>query len=528
MPGLVPDATGQPGGTGMGDPFGMANSLMDFQNKANQNRLFQAQFMANQALGETVAHSGSLEEGLQAGMANPLIAGFATQGLQNLRASQLLEYQGAEVKQKLGQSGYESAVQAGLQAAQDPVNYNKYFDNAMKLVDPMVQDRVKPMIDSVKEMIASKVQGLNMDNPADLAKAKSAITAAVGGAYVASGGDPGRLATFLPTTKVDEQGNIIGMPSQIGAAQGQAPTLMSRPTGPAGAGPQGGAAPVVTNSSSGEQYPLDISGVAHYMNLGPDGKPAIGMYGRPTINPTFAASDKELQTAHDTTELASYTADKGMLGSVAQMQAAADDLTAKGGFTVPGFLGNARGQLSNAMETIQNMTGKQFTGDAKLPSENADVATINKWHAALSFQLKNMLESTGARGLGVLMEASSAVPSMENTPLAFKVLTSGLKALANWDIGKYEFKEAYRQDPRTGGTLLGSDLAYNKVSSPLDAAKAELGKIGVVLDGSQIRFKDDDSLKNAYNTGLFGKPGTQEAMDAASAMHKTMHPEQYK
>jgi hypothetical protein len=531
MPGLVPEATGQPGGTGMADPFGMANSLMDFQNKMNQNRKFQAEFMANQALGEVMAHSPSLEEGANQAMQNPLIAGFATQGLQNYRAMQLLQYQGAEVKQKLGQSGYEAAVQAGLQAAQDPVNYNKYFDDATKLVDPLVQDRVKPMIDSVRAMIGSKVQGLDMGNPADLAKARSAITAAVGGAYVAAGGDPGRLTTFLPTTKVDEAGNVWHVPSAIGAAQGQAPTLGTTAPGPIGAAPQGSAPPVVTNSSSQEQYPLDTSGAAHYMNLGPNGKPAIGAFGRPVINPAFVKTDERLQTEHDTNELASYNADKGMLSSVAQMQAAADDLTAKGGFTTPGFMGVARGQIASAMETVENITGKKFTGDATLPAENADVQTINKWHGALSFQLKNMLESTGARGLGVLMEASSAVPSMENTPLAFKVLTSGLAALANWDIGKYEYKEAYRRDPATGGSLLGSDLAYNKVSSPLDAAKNELGKIGVVLDGSQLRFSDDKHLLNAYETGLFGKrknsPTDKDgpAEKAMDAMWAIMHPE---
>jgi hypothetical protein len=120
---------------------------------------------------------------------------------------------------------------------------------------------------------------------------------------------------------------------------------------------------------------------------------------------------------------------------------------------------------------------------------------------------------------------------MENTPLAFKVLGAGLKALANWDIGKYEFKEAYRKDPATGGSLLGSDLAYNKVSSPLDAAKNELGKIGVVLDGSHLTFSDDKHLLSAYETGLFGarkkRPTDKDgpAEKAMDAMYDTMHPE---
>jgi hypothetical protein len=430
----------------------------------------------------------------------------------------------ASTRQGMTKSGYETALQAGLQAIQDPQNADRYFRDGLGMVDPSVRNNVAPLVQHVQEGLRAKLNKYNLNDPAQLAAAKNDAAAYIGGAFVASGGSKEQITPFMRTTALDAQGNPIQMPSTMEQATGGVPRVMPQGGGPA----QPAQTPMVTNSSSGEQYPLDISGVSHYMNQGPNGQPLTNVYGRPTINPTFSGSDKMLQDEHDTKELASYSADKGMLGSVQQMQAAADDLTAKGGFTVPGFMGGTRGQINNMLETVQNITGKQFTGDAKLPAANADVATINKWHAALSFQLKNMLESTGARGLGVLMEASSAVPSMENTPLAFKVLTSGLKALANWDIGKYEFKEAYRQDPRTGGTLLGSDLAYNKVSSPLDAAKTELGKIGVVLDGSQIRFKDDDALKNAYNTGLFGKPGTQPAMDAASAMHKTMHPEQYK
>jgi hypothetical protein len=440
------------------------------------------------------------------------------------------------MKMSQGRDAFQSVATAALQAADDPVNWNKYIDSSMKGVDPSVMSFVGPRVAALKEGIAAKIQGLDMNNPAQREQAQKFIQSSVAGAYIGANGDPSRLSTVLPTTKVDEPGNVIRVPSVLGAGRGQAPSIGTTAAAPAGAAPAGAPAPIVTNSSSGEQYPLHTEEVGHYMNLGPDGKPAIGMYGRPVINPAFVESDKKLQTDHDGPELISYNADKGMLSSIAQMQSAADDLTAAGGFTVPGFMGVARGQIASAIETVENITGKKFTGDASMSNldlaiKNSDVQTINKWHGALSFQLKNMLESTGARGLGVLMEASSAVPSMENTPLAFKVLTSGLTALANWDIGKYEYKEAYRKDPYTGGSLLGSDLSYNKVSSPLDAAKNELGKIGVVLDGSHLTFSDDKHLLRAYETGLFGerkkRPTDKDgpAEKAMDAMYDTMHPE---
>lgn len=533
MPGLVPEATGTPGGAGMADPFGMANSLMEFQNRANQNRLFQSQFMANQALGEVVAHSGSLEEGVTQAMQNPLIAGFATQGLANLRSMQNLELQTGEIRQRLSTSGYENTLQAGLAAAQDPLNYDKYFKAGLEAVDPSVRGRVTPMIKAVEDAIGQKISKYDMSKPDQVAAAKRDITALVGGAFIAGGGDPSHLTPYFGTVGMTPEGFAVKTPPILGQNAGAGGvvgggTAPAAPAAPAGQGPAG-AEPTVTNSSSGEQYKLSTGDSSHYMETGADGKPLVDIYGNMHLKPNLVDADRKLQDEHATTGLEKYNGAKNMLGSLAQMDASVDELTAKGGFTVPGFLGTARGQIANAMETIMHITGKQFTGDAKdLPAANADIATINKWHNALTFQLKGMFEGSGARGLGVLMEASGAVPGMENTPLSFKVLTAGLKALANWEVGRYEYKDAWMQDRRSGGSLLGSDRAYNSQSSPLDAAKAELGKLGVTLDhGGQMVFKDNDALKNAYDTGLFGKPGSPEAVKAFKGMYKNMHPEEY-
>jgi hypothetical protein len=519
---VIPTPTITPAGGGA-DAFGTLNSLMDFQNKVNQNRRFQAEFMANQAMGEIVAHSPSLAEGLNTVQKNPIIMGFGGEGLRSLQAYQTLQLQGAETRQKLRGSGFEMAAQAGAQAMQDPLNYSKYYDNALNMVDPIVRNDVAPQIQAIKEGIGAKIKGFNLNDPAQLQKAKDAITAQVAGAYTLANGDPSHLAPLMPGMELGPGGEIIRRPSQVEMLQGGGPRLMP---GAAPAGRPEAGSTVVTNTSSGEQYPMDAAkSVAPFVSRDQSGNQVYGLYGNVSINPEFKARDELLHKDHVENEKPRYDADRNLMSGLTQMQAAADDLTAKGGFTVPGFMGGARGQLSNALETIENMTGKHFTGDAKLPAANADISTINKWHQAVSFQLKQMFEGTGARGLGVLMEASAAVPGMENTPLQFKVLTAGLRALANWDAGKYEFKEAYQANPATGGSLLGSDIAYSNATSPMKAAERELGAIGIHLEGDQLKMSDDE-MKAAYSRGLFGKPGSAEAEKNSRAMYKAMHPEE--
>ena len=532
MPGVIPEATGIAGGGGSVDPFGMINSLMGLKLKMNENQQFQSQYMANQALGEIIAHAPSLEEGLNQAQQNPNVMAFGGTALQTARSIRALQLQGMEIKQKLGQSGYESALQASLQAANDPLNYNRYIDNAKKLVDPEVQDRVTPQLEALRDSIAHKIQGFDLSDPGQANQAKQAITALVAGAAGAAGTDSSHLVPFLRSTGVDEQGIPIQKPSPLEQEQGAVPRVMAPAGQPSSTGPAGGP-PVVTNSANGEKYPVDTSGVTPYLVRDASGNPATSIYGRHAVDEkNFGTQNQALKEQHNTTELASYNGDKGMLNSLGQMQAAADDLTAQGGFTVPGLFGTARAAISNAMETFENITGTKFTGDAALPDKNADAQVINKWAHALPFQFRKALEGTNGRGLGVLMEAAAAVPSMENTPLAFKILTSGLKALANWDIGKYEYKEAYMKDPRnSSGTLLGSDLAYNKVSSPLGEATRELAKDGIVLDGSHIRFSDDQHLLGAYERGLFGaRKSSPDAPDgpaekAMDDMYNSMHPE---
>jgi hypothetical protein len=506
MPGLIPDATGQPGGTGMADPIGTMNSLMDFQNKANQNRKFQAEFMANQALGESMAHAPTMEEGLAAARQNPLIAGFAQEGLNTATEmiarqaqTKMIGMQTAAAKTKLGQDSFLNVSTAGLQAADDPQNWNKYIDNAMSGVDPAAMDFVKPRVAALKEGIAAKIQGLNMDDPAQRAQAQKAIQSLVAGGYVSAGGDRDRLNAVLPGVSVGPDNVPVRTPSQLEQGRNVVPTVLPMPgQQPTTQGPT----QTFTNSATGQ--PLDATAdIKPWVQINPaNGQPITDTRGNMQIKPSQVAQDQDLKKDQAGPAVERYNMAGQLISSTTQADEAVINLAKKGGYTVPGFAGGARGAISNIVETLQNMTGKKLVDDPSISSTNAYIQLVNKIQHLETFQTKNMLESTGGRGLGVLLEAQGAVPGMENTPLAFLVLNSGIRALASWETGKYEFRNHYQQNP--AGTLLGADEAYMRQSPPINSARAELGKFGMTLRGGELTFADKGQLDRAAGEGLLG------------------------
>jgi hypothetical protein len=507
MPGLVPEATGQPGGTGMADPFGMINSLMDFQNKANQNRQFQAHFMANQALGEIVAHAPSLEEGAQQAMANPLIAGFGQEGLASLRNYIMMGAQTKQIgqatagmKMTQGRDAFQNVATAGLQAADDPQNWNKYYDAAMSGVDPSVMDFVKPRVDALKAGIAAKIQGLNLSDPAQAAQARKLIQSSVAGGYIGANGDASRLPSVLPGVEVGADNVPTYRPSTIGAGRGEVPYTL--PTGQAAPPAQSAAPQVITNSAT--KQPLNATpDITPWVEIDPRTKqPVMDTHGNMKIKPSEIAEDQDLKKDQGGPAVERYNMAGQLISSTTQADEAAIGLAKKGGFTVTGFAGGARGAISNLVESLQNMTGKKLVDDPSLPLANAYVQTINKIQHTETFQMKNMLESTGGRGLGVLMQAQGAVPGMENTPLAFLMLNASIRGLANWETGKYEFRNAWQKNP--AGTLLGADEAYMRQSPPIDSAKRELAKFGMSLQGGELVFNSKPELDNAAHEGLLG------------------------
>jgi len=51
--------------TGAANPLGMAGTIMQMQQMQNQNRLFQQEFAAKQAIGQIMSAAPSIDEGLK-------------------------------------------------------------------------------------------------------------------------------------------------------------------------------------------------------------------------------------------------------------------------------------------------------------------------------------------------------------------------------------------------------------------------------------------------------------------------------
>jgi hypothetical protein len=530
MPGLVPDAIGQGGGI---DPLGMINQLTEFQLRMNQNRQFQAQFMANQALGEAMAHAPSLQEGLDALQQSPqypLIAGFATQGLENYRAMRQLELQGANISQEMSTSGYKNVLQAGLASMNDPMNYDKYFTAALQAVDPMVRDRVKPMVQAVEDSIGQKLSGFNMSDLQQAAAARSAVSSMIGGAFIGAGGDPSHLAPFLGQVERGPQNQPGVLPGIMQMQNGTAPT--------GSVAPPPTAVQQSVNPVNGRTYPIDNTTARSYFMQNPDGSVKANIYGQPIYRTdNMAQSDKEAQDEFNKSGPDVFESSRNMYSSLTQLEAAERDLSERGGFQVSGFLGKMRGQVSNLLETMNNMGVISLDKAAETAIKNQDIGEINKQSGNLIFSLKNSLDP-GARSLGALMEAATVVPGMDNTPLQFMTLTAGLKGLAAWKAGEYQFKNDYL---RTNGTLQGADAAYAAVNSPLAETKAELNRMGMDITADHhFRFlnddaaikafsqgllgsRNDDNLKAVYVNGLLGQVKSDKAREIAAKIYDNMH-----
>jgi hypothetical protein len=530
MPGLVPEATGQPGGVGMADPLGMMNSLMDFQNKSNQNRQFQATFMANQALGEVMANAPSLEEGVAQALKNPLIAGFAREGvntatelIQRQAATKMLGVQTAAAKTKLGQDSFLNVTMAGLQGADDPANWNKYFDSAMSGVDPAAMDFVKPRVDALKAGIAAKIQGLNLSDPAQAAQAQKSIQSLIGAGYIGAGGDRERLNTVLPSVQVGPDGLPIRTPSQIGAGRGEVPSLMQQQGAaqPTQAAPTPGPINPTTNQPTVVNPDTSSLFVTH-----PNGSVALNIRGQPVFRNTgLEEQNKILSQDFAGKEREQFIAAGNTINLSLQMDRAADDLNTKGGWYGTGIGGAFRGQLANLKETIEHAMGHQLTGpDTDLPEINADISQINKIHNTMAFTLMSQFEGKGREALGTLMTASNAVPGMENTPLAFKVINAGIRAMSEWEVKRRDFKEAWLRNPKSGGTLIGADEDFYRQVPPEALAAQELQKFGMTLNPKGgLTFTSDDAIERAWNAGLLGKKGSAEADAQVRKFHDTLH-----
>ena len=490
------------------NPFGMMNSLADFQNKMNENRMFQAKFMAAQSLGEIIAHSDSLEDGINTAMKNPMINAFGGEPLANARTLQNLDMQRKEVAQRIAsgqqamaQSGYNSVLQAGLMAIASPERTHEIFKNALLTVDPSVRDRVAPQVQAMEDAFAAKIGKYDLNTPTGYKAAQDAAKAVFTGPFLAAGGDLGHITPWIGTTQLTPEGYPLHVP---GVMEGGA-----MPSTPAG-GPTGGAAPPAPGATTtgSEQNPNPVSGKPYDMSdINKIGFTAPDYLGRVHLsNPSDEKRNADAIDDYDHKETPAYNGALNTQAQIAQVLSASQKAQDAGAWYTPGAGASARLELSKFMQAIHTMTGQPPSKEEIDRVEGIQsMEDVVKLSQTMAFQQENMFQGEGRKAYGLFVQSLASVPGLENSPGGIKILSAGIQGFAKYMEAKHNFKNEWLQNKASHGVLPGAEEAFNKQSPPLSFINAEFRKEGLQLapDG-QLKFNSLPALDRAFQSGWFG------------------------
>ncbi len=514
-PMMVGGAPAVPSMMGGANPLQMMGGIADLQNKLNENRKFQTEFMANQALGEIIAHSPSLEEGMQTAGQNPLIMGYATQGMMNLKTIQMLGLQAQqtqatthEIQQRVGLSGRDAVLQAGVAALQHPENAAEIYESALQGLSPEGKAAAEPMVKAALHGMQTAIGKFDPNDPQQLAAARGRAAAVLGGYAAGAQINPGELEVMaqkpittpegLAGTQAGPFGGTMGQaPGQIQIQSGQAPQSPLQAGG--GQMPQG----ATPNPISGGAY--DTTPKVPFLT-GPGGQPLRKPDGEPVVPEKIALQEQDLEKKSST----EYEAALGMNASLAQLTNAAMRLNAEKGWNNTGWGAKLRGELANLTETFNRVTGRPVPPEiaAGLADTTASMATIEKFSRQLAYQMENSFQGDGRHAFGLFQQTLSAVPGVENTPYAFMELAAGLKGMANYAIAKKQFMNDY--STKSYGHLFGADVSFNQQSPPIEFVRKELL----------------NSLETSMKAGYLGqdKEGKlpKEAIDKARKIHESI------
>lgn len=170
-----------------GNPIGSALTMMQIQNAANQNRLFQQTFAARQQMGEIMASAPSTEAGLQQILQSPA-APFAGEFLNSIRAAQqaMVGMQGEQQKQ--AQSGLEAVMHMLPSVYANPTNgqWQTSMNVATQGLSPYAMQASKGAIESIR-------QGLMENLPADQNAAAGVVRQRIGALLYSSNMTPDQM-----------------------------------------------------------------------------------------------------------------------------------------------------------------------------------------------------------------------------------------------------------------------------------------------------------------------------------------------
>lgn len=555
---LTPQAF-QGGGGAATNPLGAISSITELRTKMLQQQQFQNELTARQRFGQYMATAPTIEDGLAQAQKDPLVAGYAPELYNTYTQGKLLNTQIAGEQQKQAIDGL-GVIHKAIAASDNPAQVNSMIDAGMATLSPTAKAAAQSAIPSIKQALLP--QGDQTD-PAVYARNRAALglatatldpsaleflygkpgVANTGNALVPTiqagplgGGAGGALApgslsvgpTSIPVgapprSEITSGGGSVVVPAVPGASASPGASVSPAPgstalasqiptTGiPSGSSASPGASPPPL-SFTGKPLPAPDSALP---------KVPLGTNGLPIRTPNQQASvDQLVKTFNEASpqyDMAAQTS--------ARLDNVKDDiqtLAKGGGWMTPGFGGPLRASLGNAINTIDSIFNPE---DKSPPVDIAKLAAgqeTMKETNTLGFSLAHQMFGGGREPLGIVTDAISAVPGIDNSPLGGMLVSDMLKAGAQWQLDQRTYKQDWLA--RTGGDLTGADTQFAQDHPPSEYMKKVMDQYGLGPNGftspQAVRSAVSDHLmttKMAYDQMLRQKMISQKVYDAAQA-----------
>jgi len=522
--------------------LGMVGQFAQIQNQLNTAKLFQQTFGARQLMGQIFSSAPDTETAFQQIMQSPA-APFATETLNSYRQMEntLIDMQGK--MQGQSQSALQSLLKSFPAAIADPSVLPGLVQANLATLPPGA--KVAPQ---VRQAYGDVITALTNGLPADKDLAAAQFRNRLYGLSLAGGVSPDVLAGVVgkPFHEV-AGGQLVGgleRPAIAGGGITVNSTMgLTAPPGfgPPGEVPRGGAygtgIPPTTNAPSGLGMPPPADGTSiGPMSITPsggaspatapatspgtgiwtdkdagDGKPlfpadksqlvsphlGIGTGGGRILSKQQQETEAELSKEFNTSGQKAYNNAQISLGSLNEMNSDLDNvLRDGGGFLTPGAAAQARKSIATGINTAFQVFGGEPPFDPSKVSGLEDMVKLTKRMGIST--LTQMLGNQREAAL-TIQSITQAVPSIENSPLGIRFISSMLQAQAQREVALHEWQRDWSSNNQ--GQLSRSEEMFNKFHPVNEYIDKALGDFGMSTKG----FVSPEAVINAWHQGYMTK-----------------------
>ena len=525
---------------GMANPLAMAGQIMQMQQMQNQNKLFQQEFAAKQAIGQIMSAAPSIDEGLKqvtqspySAFAGPAVAAYrGAEQAQSAIALQNTQRQGALMEQY--QKGAANVTAALLPAMADPAKmFDKQAAQALSIYPKEMQPTIKGYLDSVKQAVFT---GIDPKDPGAQEQMRARLAGKLTGIVPMEQlygttvntdvGTATQISRIPPTWNPDQTLKVIATvpKGRLGTVNQEtglverslSPEELANPTGALGpqrpASPAGNALGVPPPAAPAAQAPVAAPAPASaagspYRFAGgqitPDmiqpsvtGTGLNAYSGQVVPAPTKQQKDQEQKLSEEYTGAGASRAESARqaLGQLTIAKTDIDQMIKDG--IKPGTGTPMLVELIKAGNRFAELTGS----DMKL-SETASAEDAMKQLGRLSLSSAKTLINNPQIAAESLQKAIEANPSLSNSELGLKLVLSGVQSDLQRELDKREFLTQWKNDPRNQGLLGNAEESFNKRFPPEKYAETVLKEHGMILKNGELRFASPEALVQAVRDG---------------------------